>query len=200
MGLNQKQDILFLNVSCGQLVNKKLDVSGYSYTGHLVSISHIIDNYEGKDLPKIAVKMVDDKGKFAQIKFTAESYFSLGFFQRIFKCDFNKEITIGCSQSEQNEKITFCWIKQGEQIIKKDEDFPKPKKMTVGKQTVTDWTEFSAKALEIIEAVKEKLSSRIKDGTIIESDADLPFDEQPEHNPASEEIDLPPNEPKKFGR
>ena len=38
MGLIENNNYLFLNVSCGSLVNKKKEISAHAYTGQLLKI------------------------------------------------------------------------------------------------------------------------------------------------------------------
>ena len=146
MGMHSQSDggkKLYLNVSCGKFVNKKQGISAYAYSGKLEKVEIFEDEFEGKPMDKVRLTLKDEKtDETCLLTFTAESFYALGFFARINNIkDFDKAITIGVSKSEQNEKISFCWLKQGETKIGKTEDFIKPEKMQVSKNTtVTVWT------------------------------------------------------------
>lgn len=143
MGVLEGGNVLFLNVSCGFLVNKKKEISTRGYEGIFKSIAMEDNEYEGKNIPKIKVHMIDAKTHDeAVISFTAESWYAIGFFQRIDKIDLTKPFTLGVSQSDKNEKISFCWMKQSGNKIEKDETFPMPEKVNVGKVVVTNWEPF----------------------------------------------------------
>lgn len=135
MGVDQGSDYLFLNVSGGKLVNKKKEIAAYSYTGILVGIDRAMDNYEGRDIPKIKLKVKDHKSdEVAQISFSEESWYSSGFFARITEIDLSKPFSVGASGSEQNEKVSFCWLKQNGETIKVEKGvFPTPTKDRRGK-------------------------------------------------------------------
>jgi len=172
MGIVDSVNILFLNVSCGFLVNKKKEISARAYEGIFKSISREVDNYEGKELGKIKVHMIDAKThEEAVISFTAESWYAIGFFQRIDKIDLSKPFTIGVSQSDKNEKISFCWMKQGGNKIEKDELFPVPEKVNVGKTVVLNWEPVNEAADKIMERLN-KLFSEVRPAPA----EDEPFD------------------------
>ena len=105
---------------------------------------------------------------------------------------FMSRLTLGVMESEQNEKMSFCYIKQGETKITPQPDFPKPEKVTIGgrgnAKTVTNWAKcqeryavlvnevqgiLSAASPEKIEGTANKYSTQ---GTAQqEPDDDLPF-------------------------
>lgn len=145
-------DVLFLNVSCGRLKNKAKNIEAKGYTGYVTDISRKDDEYEGKVTTKVVVSMRDNKSdQLAKISFTEESYFSVGFFSQIKNADFSKPITFGVSQSQENEKVSFCWLSQDGKNVARDKDFPKPEKKKVGRNVVMDWT----KMLEEVETIMQ---------------------------------------------
>jgi hypothetical protein len=162
MGIINQSDILFLNVSCGYLVNKKKEIKARAYEGFLLSIAREEDEYEGKPINKIRLELIDDKKERASISFTEESWFSIGFFSRLQNTDMSKPITVGVSGSEKNEKISFAWMKQGPKKIDKDPDFPVPVKVQVGNKEILDWTGTFKRFNEIIIKVNEDIAKAVR--------------------------------------
>ena len=132
-----KSDATFFNVAHGAISNKKQ--SYYSYTARLVALSLVEDKYEDQIIWKWKL-VFDDDGQKINIGFNAETWYAMGFWARATKIDFTKPFELGVSQSEKNEKISFCWIKQEDAIVKKDDDFPRPVDVKVGGKTVKDYT------------------------------------------------------------
>jgi len=187
MGIMEGGNVLFLNVSCGLLRNKQKGIETYGYEGKITGIKRKQDNYEGQDITRIQVKMSDGK-ETAIITFTEESWYAHGFFSRIHKADLSKPILLGCSNSDQNEKLSFCWIKQDGQTIKKDDTFPKPIKREFGNKQITDWAEI----VKIIDGLIPEICRRI-DADI--QGGDMPWEKQgfnPEQAPDPTEKDPPP--------
>jgi hypothetical protein len=174
MGVVDSANVLYLNISCGFLVNKKKEISARAYEGIFKSIAREVDSYEGKDLSKIKLHMADNKSKEeAVISFTAESWYAIGFFQRISNIDLSKPFTIGVSQSDKNEKISFCWMKQSGNKIEKDELFPVPEKVSVGKTVVLNWEPVN----EMVDKIMERLNSIFPEGNPAASpEEEEPFD------------------------
>lgn len=164
MGIVRGGNTLYLNVSCGRFVNKKKEISAYAYEGTIANIRREEDEYEGKPVSKIKLTFHDSTGETAIISFSEESWYAQTFFARIEKADLSKPIVLGCSNSEQNEKMSFCWMKQGGQTIKKDEDFPKPAKKKVGRNEVTDWSPVIAEIDRILDGLTKKLNHEEGDG------------------------------------
>jgi hypothetical protein len=154
MGVNVKRegDFLYLHVSKGKLVNKQKEISADSYTGRLSKVERFEDEYEGQKVFKIKLTMIDG-AETAIITFTEDSWFALGFFTRLntllanTDLDLEKNITVGVMPSEQNEKMSFAWMKHGDTKIGKTENFPMPKKVKIGGRgnsggtEVTDWSD-----------------------------------------------------------
>lgn len=164
----------YLSVSKGFLVNKKKGIQFRGYVGYLAGLEKYEDEYNGKPMMKWKLRMKDDKSdEVVTIQFLDESWFSWGFFARIGKVDLKKPFHLGLSGSEENEKVTFCWMKQNGETVKKDESFPKPKKVKIGNQEVPDWTEVH-KAIEGITA-KLKTDFHTPAPTQEEKSDDLPF-------------------------
>lgn len=167
MGLLEKSDKLYLTVSCGKMTNKKREISTFGVVGWITKISEKEDEYEGQVISKILIDMTDKKENFC-VQFTTESWYSIGFFSRLKSIDLSKQITLGVSGSEKNEKISFCWMKQpGNKNVNekgsiiKDESFPAPEKKTIGKKEIYDWTLPLAKMGEIMEWANEKISASL---------------------------------------
>lgn len=158
MGLHQDGEggnKLFLNVSKGKLINKQKDISAYAYTGRITQIERVEDTFEGQPVSKIRLHMLDGEEN-AIITFTEESWYAVTFFARICNVPtFDKPVTIGVSASEQNDKVSFCWMKQGDLKIEKNPNFPKPEKKKTsnrpGAKEIIDW-----------EPVLEKIDSAMK--------------------------------------
>lgn len=181
MGIVNQNNNLYLNVSCGKLVNKKKEISSMAYEGLLLGIERKDDEYEGKIVGKITCKLKDTKSdEICFITWTEESYYSVGFFARITKANLSQPILIGVSGSKENEKISFCWMKQGQETIKVEKgEFPGPKKVKVGKKEMVDWT----KPLELFEKIMNQVNESLGkvDHTAFAStpETDLPKDDLP---------------------
>ena len=186
MGIVERKNYLFLHVSCGNLINKKKAIKASAYEGIFISITEKEDEYDGKPVTKVEVKMKDpETGEIAIIQFTQESWFTLGFFARIQKIDLAKKFTIGVMPSEQNEKMSFCYLKQeGIAKVEADKNFPKPGKTKVGKKDVMNW----AAPLEAMQAIVAEMNAKVTapegakpDGEAVpvvedeKGDDDLPF-------------------------
>lgn len=154
MGEVIRQNFLYLNVGNGHIyktikdgdAKKKVDISAYE--GMLIGIKEVEDTFEGQKVQKIELKIQDNASpQIAIVKFTMEAWYSVGFFSRIQKIDVSKPFTIGALPSDQNEKVSFCYLKQsgvknaaGVEKVEADKDFPRPKKVTLGSKDVLDWT------------------------------------------------------------
>lgn len=158
MGLLQPTDATYLTVSCGKLVNKKKEISVYGVSGHIQEIIEYEDTYEGTPLMKIQVKLTD-KGETFLIQFTEKSWYAISFFQRLHNLDFSKQTTIGVSASEKNEKMSFCWLKQGSIKIEKDADFPMPEKKKYEGNDIVIWTKTTEKFKTLINWANNQIVS-----------------------------------------
>lgn len=159
MGAIEKTNYLYLNVSCGALVNKQKGMFISAYEGYIVGIREIMDKYENRDVPKVELKIKDNNSdEIAIVKFTKESWYALGFFSRIGKIDIAKPVTIGTMPSKENEKMTFCYLKQaGIEKIEGDKAFPRPGKVKISGKDMLDWAApFAAMDAEIAK-LKTKL-------------------------------------------
>lgn len=129
----------------------------FAYEGTLLDIKRKEDEYEGQAVMKIELKVQDNKSdEVALISFSEESWYSQGFFSRIEKVDLSRPFMLGVSASEQNEKVSFCWIKQGsDETIKVEKgSFPAPEKNSRGKMVYD-------KMLDAIEPVLQKLQKKL---------------------------------------
>jgi len=101
---------------------------GNKYTGFIKDITIKEDEYQKKKFDRVTVTMEDaastkEKPDIAKITFRAEGWYANGFFSRLPKVDLSKEITLGILSSDKNDKISWCYIKQGGQVVKKQDDF-----------------------------------------------------------------------------
>ena len=140
LSINGQMHGTFLNVSGGKFVNKKKEISASAATGRLKKIELFEDEYNGTKLNKVRIVLDDGDAEFI-ISFNEESWFAHGFFSRVKNIDKEQPILLGSYKSDQNEKISFCYIKQGENKILKDENYPKPTKVLVNGKNLSDWTE-----------------------------------------------------------
>lgn len=161
MGIVKREELLYLNVSKGKLVNKQKNIEANAYEGTLVGIREREGEFEGQKTLKIELKMKDTQSdEHAIIQFTKEAYYALGFFARIRKIDLTKPFTVGTLPSEMNEKMSFCYLKQaGQTKIEADKSFPKPKKVTLNKKEVLDWSACFDEMDAIMKFLNEKLAS-----------------------------------------
>lgn len=159
MGIVNRKDFLYLSVSCGKLKNKKKGIETGGYEGFIQNIAEKDDEYEGKPVVKIEVKMKDNNSdQFAIIQFTQESWFTLGFFARIKKIDVTKPFTIGVMPSDRNEKMSFCYLKQeGITKVEADKEFPKPTAVKVSNKDVMDWT----KPIEAMKKIISEINAKV---------------------------------------
>jgi len=149
----------YLRVSNGKFVGtfNGVDISEKICFGKIEKIWEKEDLFKDAKIIKIYILVVGRDGERVSISFNKKSWFSIGFFQRIGFSDLSQELAIGITQSEQNEKISFCWIRQGEETIKKNEDFPLPEKVDMGGEIVKNWSKTLPAIDMIVEEIKEKL-------------------------------------------
>lgn len=110
------------------------------YEGKIIGLQKFTDTFENQPIDKWKLVMQDGEEK-VMIDFKDESWFYLSFFQRLLNVKLGEPLVVGISKSDQNDKISFCWMKQHGAKIEADKNtFINPPKKTFGKQTVTDWT------------------------------------------------------------
>lgn len=154
----------FFHVSGGKLkkATGKKDEKGKAiyedldgYEGRLTAIEKFKDEYEGKPQNKIRITMVDDKtGEVADITVTDNTFFIPAFFARLENVEIDQPFLLGVLPSEQNDKMSFCFLKQYGKKIEKNPDFPKPEKIdTGGGQIVYKWTAVGMAVDSIIEQI-----------------------------------------------
>ena len=189
MGIVARKNYLFLSVSCGYLVNKKKEIKTGAYEGTIIDIREVEDEFEGKKIAKIEVKMQDNQSdEIAVIKFTLESWYAIGFFARISKIDLTKPFIIGTLPSEQNEKMSFCYIKQeGITKVEADKEFPKPEKVEIGTKKAPKQVYSWIKPLEAIEKIMADLKSKIVVAPVVAA----PAEAAPVTTGSGKEDDLP---------
>lgn len=172
MGVVQREEFQYFRVSKGKLKYKEngKEMTASRYSGIMVGIREKHGEYEGKPTVQIEVKMKDpETGAFAIIQMTKEAWFSLGFFARIQKVDITKPFTIGVLASKENEKMSFCFLRQEgyvnpdpnkKGIIDADKNFPKYTTVKVSGKDVQDWTQPFAKFDEILKELDAKLAKQ----------------------------------------
>ena len=160
MGILENNNSTYLSVSCGKLINKNKSISTFGVEGIIQDIYEKSDEYEGKEIKKVCVKLTDGKESFI-VQFSAESFYSSGFFERIKNADLSKSIIIGVSGSEKNEKVSFCWLKHSGTskgvTIQKDPNFVQPKKVTFKGKDFWDFTDLLTEIPNSIKWVKDNL-------------------------------------------
>jgi len=189
----------YLNVSCGNFVNKKKNISDWGYTGRLIKIEKKQDEYQGQKYFKVMATMQDDSGETVIIQFRMKSWFAVNFFSLIHRVNLDKPFLLGCSGSEQNEKASFCWISQdgnsfmptsgeieatGRKSMKKDPAFPKPMPETDEEGNKrSSYKDVLPTMDRAIEHIRGKLGNTgTAHAPVDESFQDLPAqDEQPPH-------------------
>ena len=174
----------FINVANGKL-NVTVDGQRESfdfYDGRLVGIQLIEDEWEGQPVAKVQLTMEDDSGERVKIKFGQETWYSYGFFARIGNVDLSLPFTLGVMPSEQNEKISFCWMRQGGKIEADKENTPRPEKVKRGKKTITDWQGFNEFAERTVSNIAASLGAPVPAGESYPpppTDADYePYDDE----------------------
>lgn len=158
--------VTFYKVSSGKLKKQKRDENGTAlknedgsnqyelldgYEGRLLSIEKRENEFEGKKTMQVCVKMLDEEsGKKAEIQFTDKTFFMQSFFSRLVNVDIEAPFIIGVMPSEQNAKMSFCYMKQFGKKIEKDASFPKADKID---ENTYDWRKVTAKVDGIISEV-----------------------------------------------
>lgn len=184
MGVVQREDLLYLSVTCGKLKNKKKGIEANAYEGVLVGIREREGEFEGQKTMRIEIKMKDPKtGEVALIQATKEALWALGFFARIRKVDISRPFVLGVIGSDKNEKISFCYLKQEgyknpdpkkDGIIDKDKSFPAYTTVKVSGKDVNDYTKPFEEIDAIMKHINEKLAVHAPANVISETSAMLP--------------------------
>lgn len=179
----------YISVANGHLhskVNGKQEDFDW-YEGRLVGIGLVEDEWEGVPVAKVELTMEDADGR-VKIKFGQETWYSYGFFARLPSVDVTRPFRIGAMPSEQNERMTFCYIRQGDQKIVADkETTPRPEKRRMGKKEVVDWGSFNdhienvvlETALRLGAAATSDVGAVLADDGPVYTDADLADEDLP---------------------
>jgi hypothetical protein len=151
----------FFRVANGKFVGNfnGEDKSEVAYTGWLRAIKRFTDEYKGEEIQKIELALEDDEAQIT-LQFTLEAWFAVGFFQRIARVDLGEKFTIGVMGSDENEKISFCWMKQAGKKIEKDEEFPLPEKTTFKGKPFVDFSNVVGEADKIIAKLQKQLEKK----------------------------------------
>lgn len=171
MGFPDEKPI-YLNVSRGKFNYKVGDEKRTApfYYGKLVDIVINKDKYEEKEFDKVFIKMTDE-GKDVTVTFRLEGWFSQGFFARFHGINVDEPFQIGVMPSKQNDKMSFCYVKQFGQTVKKDDNFPRPEKKEFHNTTVTDWSVFSTTVKTML---KEEYKKIMKEDVIRRDEPIMP--------------------------
>lgn len=166
-------NLTFLRVTKGKMVNKNKNIEWDKYTGYIVGLGIKDGEYEGKPTKQVEVKMKDDKSdEIVIIQFTLAAWYAQGFFARIFKVDVSKPFTLAVSASDENEKMSFCWMRQeGQSYVNRDgkkvdaiqahPTFPRPKQVDVGAgQTITSWADVIPSMEKVIAQVQKSIAEK----------------------------------------
>lgn len=184
-GITQER-LLYLKVTKGRLIHKKGETITHDfggYEGTILGIREKEGEFEGKKTTSIEIKMRDvASDEIVIVQATKKAWWCLGFFARIEKADLTKPLTIGVLPSDQNEKMSFCYLKQGGETIKSDNDFPKYKTLKINGEDVQDWAEPFAKFDSIIKSINEKLAANAPaktEETLVQETSETPDDNLP---------------------
>lgn len=160
--VHAKNGALWTGVKTGQKDSNGKDIyenkKAYGLEGRIDSITRVEDEYEGRKIGKIQVRVVDADGGVFSLKWTEESWFTQGFFARIGNVYLGEPVIIGARASDTNEKVTFCWMKQYGKVVQKNDDFPKPtKEVKRGKESY-NYDDMLEQVDSILNDLKEKLN------------------------------------------
>ena len=191
----------FLNVSKGKLVNKKKGLEYDAYYGYFKGIRLKPDSYKGEPKTQVQVRMMDEKKQENVIVcFNLESWFCIGFFQRIEKIDLAEPFLLGVFTSDkipegasEPSTVPFCYMKQGPNLksesakIVKREDFPRPEKVNIGKgKTASNYDKVEVEVKNVMNRLAERMGIKVEEideraqppqheGPPPHTDTDLPF-------------------------
>jgi hypothetical protein len=179
MGLLTGGNVVFLRAKNGAISHwnreEKKEEIAYGVEGKLVSIFRKEDEFEGRKIAKLVVKLVDPAdAQVYQLEWTEESWFTQGFFARILKVNLNEPLTIGANGSDKNEKVTFCWMKQNGKTIEKDVDFPRPITVEKRGKVSYDYDDMLEKVDVIVIDLQKKFEPVGENAAVAKNDEDNP--------------------------
>lgn len=180
-GITQEK-LLYLKVTKGRLIHKKGETITHDFGGYeglILGIREKEGEFEGKKTVVVEIKMKDiASDEIVIVQATKKAWWCLGFFARIEKADLTKPLTIGVLPSDQNEKMSFCYLKQSGETIKSDKDFPKYTTMKISGEDVQDWAAPFARFDSIIKSINEKLATNtsVKTEELVPNTSDAPDD------------------------
>jgi len=191
-GLGKRgEGLTFLHVANGRIWKNTKDAKGvvtkedYDWiTGTIVGIALHQDTFEGNAVEKVRITMLDKEGKRYALGFSMESYFTQTLFSRLCKIQYSTPVTIGVNASENNEKVSFAWLRAGDDKVEKNPDFPKPTKVKVGSKELLDYApvkEAVQKEIERFNAFATMASTAVGLGVVdeltpaVDDAADAPF-------------------------
>lgn len=143
MGIINKPSVLYLNVSCGKLVNKKEGIEGSRFIGYLEEILMSEENFEGNPVEKavLVFRDSDPESKYPRvyIKFNLDSAATSGILKRLGQVDLSQPVELVVMKSDLNEKISFLTLIQNGRSVPVDETLPTKGKKIKGK--ILDYTD-----------------------------------------------------------
>lgn len=189
MALHKSRNLIFVRPVQGEFeTSKKVgmenDKAVYeknrysSMTGKLTGLELDDETYEGNKYKVVLLYITDDSNPDApevyRVKYKQKSWFMQNFFAYIDGgLNLDDEFTIGVGGDKIPKSTVFAWVKQvGNDKLAKDKNFPKPGKVTVGDEEVSDWSLVAKRINELIE--------QFKNNSEIETPADKPVAQKEE--------------------
>jgi len=168
MGGTTQENLLYLSVTRGRMVNKKAGVISHdfnAYKGIFLGIREKQAEFENKPVLKIELKLKDsDSDEIVIIQMTKKAWGAYGLLSTIEKINLAKPFTVKVWGSEDNEKMSFLGLQQDgykyqgqRKTIEKDESYPKPKPVTISGEKQWDWTDVFVKMDATIKSITEKM-------------------------------------------
>lgn len=134
------------------------DETGTSFTGILKGMYVRPNEFEGRNTDLLNLLLEDtESGEQSWLDFNLESYAGQSFVRSAVNLDLKREFTLSAMPQEGNDKITYINLFQDSEMVKWGDHVPVKKTVNVGKQKVTDWTEFRAFADKWIAETNEQL-------------------------------------------
>jgi hypothetical protein len=157
--LEDDNSTVYLYIKAGKLRNNQgLEKTGF--TGYLEKIEKRTSKWNDEEIPGIRITMKDpDSDLRVAISFNEHSWFTFAFFNRLVQIQYDKPFTFGVlgDKDPEKKKVSYCFMRQGKELIKAVSVVPEPDKVTVNGKPVTDWAKPVAKYTEAIAAVTKKL-------------------------------------------
>jgi hypothetical protein len=180
-GTSTGDNVTFYRVKKGKVVKSIKTEQGWEevpydwFEGRLTGIRRFDDEFEGQVNKQIELRFSDSEtGENARIKFSADAWFYGGFFARIQNINLNDPFRLGVMPSEQNEKMSFCYLKQYDAPVGKAIEL-KPNKVTINGKPQSDWSVVEPTVNEIIESINQSLSYTPEGSSSEQTEEEVPF-------------------------